>query len=232
MSAGAGTRGTFLTIEGLDCTGKTTLVERVKRDVLQEGLDVYFTADPPNSSPWDLIKREYLDKRAMSDPGKAFVFLAARVEETVSNILPRLSAGTAVVSDRYSDSWIAYQAPRLMDHLGVDLEDALDLLEGIQNRLVDSSLLAVPDQTFFLRDTVERIMERMRREGERRSQHASYEDKSTQRATEGAYAAILERHPDRFRVFDIDSVDLREPIRQVSDAVLSTLRGNVGDPGG
>ncbi len=213
----------FLTVEGIDCTGKTNIVSRVDDEARRRDLDLYVTSDPPKSGIWQTLKSDYLERpgAGLTDPGKAFVFLAGRVEEAVANIMPKLSDGIPVVSDRFVDSWVAYQAPRLKPFLG-SLNEAIEYLERVHQDLCDRNLLRMPDITFYLDDQPERVLKRIEGDPDRESL-TGYETLSTQKETVKVYKELARKHSDRFRTFEIDAVDLGPTIQAVSDAIIDVL---------
>ena len=112
MGAGSSSaRGRFITFEGGEGCGKSTQVERLRKALEAEGIDVVPVREPGGT--WlseeirRLIKDQYED--APCDRAELLLFLAARAQLVRNVIRPALEAGKWVVSDRFSDSTIAYQ---------------------------------------------------------------------------------------------------------------------------
>ena len=105
------TRGKFITFEGGEGCGKSTQVRRLRVALEREGIDVLLTREPGGT--WlseeirHLIKDQTTD--APCDRSELLLFLAARAQLVKNVIRPALEAGTWVVSDRFSDSTLAYQ---------------------------------------------------------------------------------------------------------------------------
>ena len=104
-------RGRFITFEGGEGCGKSTQVKRLKEALEREGIEVILTRDPGGT--WlseeirHLIKDQTTD--APCDRSELLLFLAARAQLVKNVIRPALETGKWVVSDRFSDSTLAYQ---------------------------------------------------------------------------------------------------------------------------
>ena len=105
------TRGKFITFEGGEGCGKSTQVKRLKEALEREGVEVVLTREPGGT--WlseeirHLIKDQATD--APCDRSELLLFLAARAQLVRNVIRPALAAGMWVLSDRFSDSTLAYQ---------------------------------------------------------------------------------------------------------------------------
>lgn len=103
--------GLFLSFEGMDGSGKTTqmglLIERLRR----EGYDVLETAEPGGTPIGRQIRRILLDgaNQELSSRAELLLYFACRAQNVDESIRPALAAGRVVVSDRYTDSTLAYQ---------------------------------------------------------------------------------------------------------------------------
>src|SRR5206468_3779612 len=122
-------------LEGIDFTGKTTIARRLSQSLRSIGINPLVTHDPPDFSPWEGLKANFLDKTTrMSGEAEAILFLAGRVDNTARKIAPALATGRVVIADRHFDSWIAYWAPRLAARLG-SRAAAIDWLNDIERLL-------------------------------------------------------------------------------------------------
>ncbi|MFB6281212.1 MAG: dTMP kinase [Haloferacaceae archaeon] len=98
----------LVTIEGLDGSGKSTLVEGLRGAFP----DATFTREPTDSWYGEAVERSLADEDA--DPlAELFLYTADHAAHLARVVRPALDAGRLVVSDRYSDSRIAYQAATL-----------------------------------------------------------------------------------------------------------------------
>lgn len=101
-------KGKFITIEGLDGSGKTTVLEHIKVFLEKENYPIELTREPGGTEKSEAIRNIILngsiDKRT-----EVLLFAASRREHVVKKILPALNKGKIVISDRFLDSSIAYQ---------------------------------------------------------------------------------------------------------------------------
>jgi dTMP kinase len=99
--------GLFVTIEGIDRSGKSTQARRLVEALGDEALLV---REPGGTPAGERIRELLKDPAVELDPRtEALLFAAARAELVASVIRPALEAGKVVVSDRYLDSSLAYQ---------------------------------------------------------------------------------------------------------------------------
>src|SRR3989442_5900677 len=103
-------RGRFITFEGIDGSGKTTIVHRIEPEFRKRGYTVVLTSEPTRTWLGDAVRKSYEDD--VGPVAETFLFLADRARHT-DEIRTRLPAGAIVVSDRYADSTYAYQGARL-----------------------------------------------------------------------------------------------------------------------
>ena len=104
-------RGRFITFEGGEGCGKSTQIVRLAAALEERGLKVLLTREPGGTRLSELI-RTLLKDEAEDPPvdrAELLLFLAARAQLVHNVIAPALEAGTWVVSDRFSDSTVAYQ---------------------------------------------------------------------------------------------------------------------------
>ncbi len=102
--------GFFVSIEGIEGSGKSTLLYGLKEFVESLGLEVVITREPGGTVFAEGIRDLILHKDEDIDPWtEVFLLLAARRENVTKVILPALRDGKVVISDRYTDSTLAYQ---------------------------------------------------------------------------------------------------------------------------
>lgn len=105
----------FITFEGVDGAGKSTHLAWFADALRERGIDVVVTREPGGTQLGEQL-REMLLNQPMSIAAEAMLMFAARLEHVEQVILPALSAGKWVISDRFSDASFAYQgAGRGMD---------------------------------------------------------------------------------------------------------------------
>ena len=99
----------FVTFEGLDGSGKTTQVERLRERLEAEGREVVATREPGGTPLGEGIRELVLHGHEMAPWAEAALFAAARAEHVEEVIRPALERGADVLCDRYVDSSLAYQ---------------------------------------------------------------------------------------------------------------------------
>ena len=104
-------RGKFITFEGGEGCGKSTQVKRLREALEGDGIEVLLTREPGGTWLSEEIRRliKDQDEDAPCDRSELLLFLAARAQLVKNVIRPALEAGVWVVSDRFSDSTLAYQ---------------------------------------------------------------------------------------------------------------------------
>ena len=103
--------GVFITFEGPDGAGKTTQLTLLADYLRRRGFTVLCTREPGGTAFGDKIRHLLLDpaNAALSPRAEALLYMAARAQHVAELILPALSRGEVVLSDRYADSTIVYQ---------------------------------------------------------------------------------------------------------------------------
>src|SRR5258705_9765674 len=104
-------RGVFITFEGMDGCGKSTQMSRLAKRLAREGRATVETAEPGGTQIGSQIRRILLDSanRELSATTELLLYFAARAQNVDQVILPALAEGKIVLSDRFTDSSLAYQ---------------------------------------------------------------------------------------------------------------------------
>ena len=102
-------RGTFITLEGGEGTGKTTQAERLTKRLNQAGIPALMVREP-GATPLGNHLRSYLKGRGpICLKAETLLFAAARAQSVSETVQPALQSGVTVVSDRFAASTHAYQ---------------------------------------------------------------------------------------------------------------------------
>lgn len=134
--------GVFITLEGGEGAGKTTLIHSLESELHKRGYDVVKTREPGGSKLSEYIRQWLLNHDASIKIGakaELLLFLAARAQHIEELIQPALAAGKIVLCDRFNDSTVAYQG--MARQLGV---------EAVQSLCDQVCAGLIPDLTFFL----------------------------------------------------------------------------------
>lgn len=121
MASKEGIAPLFITFEGGEGAGKTTLIGRLEKKLMDRGYLIVKTREPGGSRLGNAIRGFLLNRDAEMQVGakaELLLFLAARAQHIEELIAPALAAGKIVLCDRFNDSTIAYQG--YARGLGVD----------------------------------------------------------------------------------------------------------------
>jgi dTMP kinase len=120
-------KGKFLTLEGVDASGKSTNIQPLAEHLRSRGYKVHVTREPGGSPAAEAIRGVLLNKDLeMSDATELLLFLAARRDHVEKVIKPYLEKGYVVISDRFSDTMYAYQGhARGLSEMMLSLEQTL-----------------------------------------------------------------------------------------------------------
>ena len=101
----------FITIEGPEGSGKSSVTKKVAERLEKEGYDIVFTREPGGTDISEQIRNIILDKNntKMDPMTEAMLYAASRRQHLVEKIWPLSKEGKIVISDRYLDSSLAYQ---------------------------------------------------------------------------------------------------------------------------
>ena len=104
-------RGLFITLEGLDGSGKTTQIKRLAAWMQKRNLDPVITRQPGGTATGDRIRALLLDSGStpLASMTEMALMFADRAQAIAEVIEPALSAGRIVLCDRFTDSTEAYQ---------------------------------------------------------------------------------------------------------------------------
>jgi len=142
-------KGTFICIEGLDGSGKTTHTHELVRNLQKRGFDAVYTTEPSRGELGTFIRGTILEgKKRVPRVVEAVLFAADRIEHLEKDVKPAIDAGKIVVSDRCVYSSLAYQGSAELD---------LDWIEEINS----SAFLA--DLAVYIDVPPEVVVKRIRR---------------------------------------------------------------------
>ena len=200
-------RGCFITLEGGEGAGKSTVMAVIAAVLTARGVACEMTREPGGTPLAEAIRSLTLDAQwtgVMRPETELLLVFAARAQHVHERIEPALAAGRWVVSDRYLDASYAYQGGGRGQPF-----DRIAALEAWAAPLV-------PDLTFLLDVPVEQGLARAFSRGERdrmEREHVEFHEH-----VRAAYQARVEADPARFRV-----IDARQSQSDVAAAVRSEL---------
>lgn len=192
-------RGTFITFEGPEGSGKSTQARRLVARLQAAGRTVLTTREPGGTPTGEAI-RNILQHDAAGEPidpaCEVLLFAASRAQLVRRVILPAIERGEIVVCDRFADSTVCYQGYGR----GFDVEKMIEI-----NAFAIGP--AVPDLTILLDLDVSRGFARVQERNAGRGQDHDRFEREALRFHEDVRAGYLElarRWPERFRVIGSD----------------------------
>ncbi len=192
-------KGTFITFEGGEGSGKSTQARLLAAHLKQQGYEVLATREPGGTEIGDAIRSVLLNPEfsAMGNVTELLLLAASRAQNVFERIKPGLERGEVVICDRFIDSTLAYQG------YGRDFD--LKLLEAL-NRLATGGV--TPDLTILLDLPVEVGLGRAKaldklESGTGKGDRIEQEDIEFHRRLRKGFLELASREPDRFRILEI-----------------------------
>lgn len=193
--------GIFITIEGPEGAGKTTIIQKVAQELEVKGMDVILTREPGGIPISEQIRGIILDSGnlAMDARTEALLYAAARRQHLVEKVIPGLQSGAVVLCDRFIDSSLAYQGYAR----GLGMDEILSI-----NQFAIQELM--PDQTIYFDIDPEIGLKRIETNKGREINRLDLEQLNFHQMVRQGYKQLLQRFPDRIR-----EIDASQPIEQV-----------------
>ncbi len=201
-------KGRFITIEGCEGVGKSTLLSGLKKYLLDEGIDAEFTREPGGTPVAEKIRAVILDasNAEMTDKAELMLYAAARAQHTEEKILPKVKEGKLVICDRYSDSTLAYQGYAR----GIDKE----LIRSL-NKIAECGVKI--DATIFLDLDPEKGF--LRKGGADKSDRLEKETLDFHKRVYAGFKEIAKAESER-----VISIDASKSASEVLEEVISQLK--------
>ncbi len=198
----------FISIEGFDGTGKSTQSKLLKEGLDKENKDSIIVREPGSTNFSEKIRNIIKENTEIETMTELLLFQTSRSELVSKVIKPNLKKGRIVITDRYTDSSIAYQGYGG----GLDIE----LIKNL-NKISTAGL--TPNLTFLLdmnvKDSLNRAMKRNRSEKEQIDKFENKDFNFHEKVRNG-FHQILKKNEDR-----IVKIDASEEIELISKKILS-----------
>ncbi|MGQ7658970.1 dTMP kinase [Streptococcus suis] len=203
-------KGHFITFEGPDGAGKTTVLQELLPKLQVLGLEVITTREPGGVAISEDIRKIILDpaNTAMDHKTELLLFIAARRQHLIEKVLPPLQEGKMVIIDRFIDSSVAYQG----HGRGLDIAD----IDWLNHYATDG---VKPDLTLYFDIDAEEGLARIARNAERDVDRLDMEKADMHRRVRQGYLAILEKEPERFV-----KIDASQPLEAVVQDALGIIQ--------
>ncbi|WP_339304984.1 dTMP kinase [Paenibacillus sp. FSL R5-0519] len=186
-------RGKFITLEGGEGSGKTTMIGRIGSYFEERGIPYVVTREPGGIEIAEKIRSIILDPlhTAMDARTEALLYAAARSQHLAEKVEPALRAGKTVICDRFVDSSLVYQGYAR----GLGIENVWDI-----NRFAIGDLM--PDVTLYLDIEPEVGLARIDAHDGREVNRLDLENLDFHHKVREGYFLLKEQFPERIRVID------------------------------
>ncbi|GGF35936.1 thymidylate kinase [Halobacillus andaensis] len=203
-------KGLFVTFEGGDGAGKSSILKIICEELRSQGLSVLETREPGGIHIAERIRQVILDKTHTSMDGRteALLYAAARRQHLVEKVIPALNEGKVVLCDRFIDSSLAYQGHAR----GLGMEEVYRINKfAIEDRM--------PDVTLFFNIEPSKGLQRIASNEEREKNRLDLEELDFHEKVYEAYLQLLQQYPERMR-----SIDADQPMNRVKEAAMTALQ--------
>ncbi|MFW6298156.1 MAG: dTMP kinase [Bacillota bacterium] len=202
----------FITFEGPEGSGKTSILKAVEKRLHEKGLEVVSTREPGGIRISEMIRSVILDvdNMEMDARTEALLYAASRRQHIVEKIWPALEADKIVLCDRFIDSSLAYQ--------GAGRKLGIDNIYALNRFAIEDTM---PDLTFFI-DVPPNVGLARVFDNARKIDRLDLESIQFHTEVYKGYKELVEKFPRRIKVIDgnrkIEAVV--DDVMQILDEVL------------
>ncbi|WRP06667.1 dTMP kinase [Rossellomorea aquimaris] len=204
-------KGLFITVEGPEGAGKSTILTKIFNRLLKEGFDVIQTREPGGISIAEQIREVILNtgNTEMDKRTEALLYAAARRQHLVEKVIPALEEGKIVICDRFIDSSLAYQG----NARGIGMQEVMNINQfAIEDKM--------PDLTLYFDIDPEEGLKRIAKHNGREVNRLDLESVDFHTLVREGYQKLMKQYPDRIQVIDAS---------QSKEAVFDEAYGIVTD---
>lgn len=202
-------KGFFITVEGGEGAGKTTVLDQIEHQLKQDGRDVIRTREPGGIRIAEQIRTVILDVNhtEMDSRTEALLYAAARRQHLVEKVIPALNEGKIVLCDRFIDSSLAYQ--------GYARKIGFNEVKEINEFAIEGHL---PDLTLFFDVDPVVGMSRINADYNREVNRLDQEKLEFHERVREGYSKVMTVYRDR-----IIKIDANQPIELVFTAAMNVI---------
>jgi dTMP kinase len=205
-------KGTFISFEGIEGTGKSTQAKLLYNYLREKEADVILTEEPGGTQISVKIREVLLsvEHKEMSPLTELLLYNASRAQHIQEVIMPALDRGAIVITDRFADSTLAYQGYGR----GLDLQliDSIDLIAT--GRLK-------PDITLLLDLDVQTGLKRNR--GINKTDRLELEDVAFHERVRNGYHMLAAKEPTRIKLISVTA-----GIDEIHRSIIHIISGVLG----
>jgi dTMP kinase len=185
--------GIFITVEGPEGAGKSTILSKLYQQLVKDGYDVMQTREPGGISIAEQIREVILNKEntAMDKRTEALLYAAARRQHLVEKVIPAIENGSIVICDRFIDSSLAYQG----NARAIGMTEVMNINQfAIEDRM--------PDLTLYFDIEPEAGLQRIAQHDGREVNRLDLESLDFHERVREGYQALINQYPERIKVID------------------------------
>lgn len=205
----------FITFEGPDGSGKSTVIKAVYEKLLKDNFDVLLTREPGGTPIAEKIRDIILDNSntALDARTEALLYAASRRQHLVEKIWPALKEGKIVLCDRFIDSSLAYQGGGR--NLGV---------ENVLNINLFATENTYPDVSLFFDVSPEIGLSRVNSDKKRVADRLDNENENFHDKVYETFKKIVANNKNRFIV-----IDASKPLDEVIESTYQILKNKLNE---
>ncbi|MED3937936.1 dTMP kinase [Priestia megaterium] len=202
--------GTFITFEGPEGAGKTTIIHMVQQKLIQEGYNIVLTREPGGIRIAEQIREIILNpsNTEMDARTEALLYAAARRQHLVEKVIPELNKGNIVLCDRFIDSSLAYQG----NARGIGVEDIF----AINQFAIEQTM---PQATLYFDIEPEVGLERINKGRKDEINRLDLESLDFHYKVRDGYLSLLSEFPKRIR-----RIDANQSVEKVCEEAYKQIK--------
>jgi dTMP kinase len=202
--------GTFITFEGPEGAGKTTIIHMVQQKLIQEGYTIVLTREPGGIRIAEQIREIILNpsNTEMDARTEALLYAAARRQHLVEKVIPELNKGNIVLCDRFIDSSLAYQG----NARGIGVEDIF----AINQFAIEQTM---PQATLYFDIEPEVGLERINKGRKDEINRLDLESLDFHYKVRDGYLSLLSEFPERIR-----RIDANQSVKKVCEEAYKQIK--------
>lgn len=203
--------GLFITFEGGECSGKTTIIQAVCEALEKRNISYISTREPGGIDIAEQIRSIILDVRntKMTEETEALLYAASRMQHLKERVIPAIKRGDIVICDRFLDSSLAYQ--------GYARKLGMDAILKINHFALDH----LPDLTLFIDVKPEIALKRLANRN--KSDRLDLENLEFHQNVYDGYDQVCRMYPDR-----IKRIDGNRPLDVIVEECISIVLEFIG----
>ena len=208
--------GLFITFEGPEGAGKTTILQAAADQLTKNGHSVLATREPGGIEISERIREVILNPShtAMDPKTEALLYAAARRQHLVEKVKPALEEGKIVLCDRFIDSSLAYQGYAR----GLGIDEVFSV-----NQFAIGNMM--PNMTIYFDIDPEEGMKRININHAREKNRLDLEKLHFHQLVQKGYKEVMNRFPGRFRIVDA-SQNVEHVLKRVNNIIKEALKEN------